>query len=266
MNTTHSPVLTLLGRGLAAGGLAGLASGLFSLLAAGPLLDRAIEWEEARSAADDGHAHETGAAAHTHSHAEGAEELFSRGTQHFGLVVTAIVTGLAVGVLFAIAYALIHRATALSERPWPRALTLAGAGFLAVSLLPALRYPASPPGVGDSGTVTDRQLYWVAAMLIGVLGVAAAWLLHRRLREHGEPARQLAAAGAVVATLIAVFLLPGNPDEVPVAADLVWDFRVLSLAAHALLWAGLGIAFGWLGLRQAVPEGRPETAGEPRPV
>ncbi|WP_205630501.1 CbtA family protein, partial [Streptomyces albus] len=48
--TAPYPLLPLLGRGLAAGGLAGLLSGLFSLLLAEPLMDRAIRLEEQRSA------------------------------------------------------------------------------------------------------------------------------------------------------------------------------------------------------------------------
>ncbi|WP_414720485.1 CbtA family protein [Streptomyces sp.] len=242
------PVLPLLRRGLAAGGLAGLAGGLFSLLLAEPLMDRAIRQEEERE-----HAH--AAAGVTHHH----EELFSRGTQHFGLVVTAVVVGLALGVFFAIAYALVHRATALTDRdrPWPRAVLLAAAGFTALSLLPGLRYPANPPGVGDGGTVRERQVLWLAALVIGVLGVLLAWQLHRLLAGRAAPVRHLAAAGALVATLAALFLLPGNPDPVPVDAQLLWDFRMLSLASHAVLWAALGVAFGWLGLRAARPRGTP---------
>lgn len=237
--TRPYPVLPLLRRGLLAGGIAGLATGLFSLLLAEPLMDRAIRLEEERAHASDGggHAHE-------------AEELFSRGTQHVGLLVTALVVGLALGVFFAVAYALIHRASP-QERPWPRALALAGAGFLALSLLPGLRYPANPPGVGDGNTVSERQGLWVAALVIGVLGLLLAWQLQRRLADRPEPVRQLTATGTVIATLAVLFLLPGNPDEVPVPAPLLWDFRVLSLASHAVMWGALGVAFGVLGLRAA---------------
>ncbi|MDB1089537.1 CbtA family protein [Streptomyces sp. ACA25] len=241
--STPYPVLPLLGRGLAAGGLAGLVSGLFSLLVAGPLLDRAVRLEEEReSAAGHGHAHD-----HLH------EELFSRGTQHVGLVVTAVVTGLAIGVFFALVHALIHRGTALTDRPWPRALALAAAGFFAVSLVPGLRYPANPPGVGEGDTVADRQLLWLAAIFIGILGAVLIRHFHHRMTDRPQHLRHLAMAGTAVATVIAVFLLPGNPDEVPLPADLVWDFRVLSLTAHGILWAVLGAAFGRLGLRRDVP-------------
>ncbi|MEU1789229.1 CbtA family protein [Streptomyces sparsogenes] len=240
----HVPVLPLLRRGLAAGGLAGLAAGLFSLLLAEPLMDRAIRLEERRQEGE--HSHAAAAAAVKHH-----EELFSRGTQHFGLVVTAVVVGLALGVFFAVAHALVHRRSDASARPWPRAIALAAAGFAGLSLLPGLRYPANPPGVGDAGTVGDRQLMWVAAVVIGTLGMVLAWQVHTRLTAAGRAPTvcQTAVAGTLVAVLLALFALPDNPDPVPVEGTLLWDFRMLSLASHAVMWAVLGATFGALGLR-----------------
>jgi predicted cobalt transporter CbtA len=240
-------VLPLLRRGLAAGGIAGLAAGLFSLLLAEPLMDRAVRLEAAVSGEQSEHGHGASTAAHSH-----AEELFSRGEQHLGLVVTAVVTGLALGVFFAVVYALTHRRDS-GAHPWPRALALAGAGFTGVSLLPFLRYPANPPGVGDGSTVVERQVLWVSAIAIGVLGMLLVHQLDRRLAQagHGAPVRQSVAVVTVAVVLAVLFLLPGNPDPVDVSATLLWDFRVLSLGSQALLWAALGAAFGALGLRAA---------------
>ncbi|MBB1259511.1 CbtA family protein [Streptomyces alkaliterrae] len=247
-NTSPYPVLPTLGRGLLAGGVAGLTTGLFGLLLAEPVMDRAIRLEEERAAGGG------------HDHAHEAEELFSRSTQYFGLVVTSVVVGLAVGVFFAVAYALLHRRSPAHERPWPRAMALAGAGFLALSLLPGLRYPAAPPGVGDGDTVSERQNLWLAALVIGVLGMILAHVVRQRLADRAAPVRQLAVTGVVVATLGVLFLLPGNPDEVPVPATLLWDFRVLSIASHAVLWATLGAVFGALGLRAAARAAAPPPA------
>ncbi|GAB3669995.1 CbtA family protein [Streptomyces sparsus] len=262
-STRPYPILPTLRRGLLAGGAAGLVTGLFALLLAEPLMDRAIRLEEERSAAAE--------AEHVHAHDVG--EVFSRGTQHFGLVVTAVVVGLAVGVFFALAHALVHRQAPGGSGPdgsreWPRAMAMAGAAFLALSLLPGLRYPATPPGVGDGGTVAERQLLWLAALVIGVLGMALAWQLHRRLGDSSRPVRHLTVAAAVAATGAVLFLLPGNPDPVPVPATLLWDFRVLSLLSHALMWGTLGAVFGVLGLRAATgrsgqPQPQPQPATSP---
>ncbi|CAM5339597.1 hypothetical protein GCM10010329_36650 [Streptomyces spiroverticillatus] len=247
-----NPTLTLLGRGTAAGGVAGLVTGLFSLLLAEPVMDRAIELEEARSAKEEAaeHAHAAAGAV-----AEHHEELFTRGQQHFGLVVTAIIAGIALGALFAVAYALIHRRTGYLVRAWPRALACCAAAFVAVALLPGLRYPAAPPGVGDANTVGERQQLWLAAVVIGILGMLLAWQLYVRLAGRAEPLRQGAVFLTGAATLAVLFLLPGNPDEVPVPATLLWDFRVLSLGSQVLLWAVFAAVFGGLGLRAAAKAG-----------
>ncbi len=163
---------------------------------------------------------------------------------------TAVVAGLAVGVLFAVAYAAVHRRDPRAL-PWPRALAFSAAAFLAVSLLPGLRYPANPPGVGDAGTVGDRQALWLAAVVIGVLGMFLVRQVYVRLAARPEPVRHIATALTAVAVLAALFLLPGNPDPVPVDASLLWDFRMLSLASHALLWAVFAAVFGGLGVRSA---------------
>lgn len=253
----NNPILPLLGRALAAGGAAGLATGLFSLLLAEPLMDRAIVLEEARSAKEEAAEHAHGAAAGA---TQGHEELFSRSAQHFGLVVTAVVAGLALGALFAVAYALVHRRTGFLVRAWPRALAFCAAAFVAVALLPGLRYPAAPPGVGDSATVANRQALWVAAVVIGILGMVLAWQLYVRLAGRAEPLRHGAVFLTGVATLAVMFLLPGNPDEVPVPATLLWDFRVLSLGSQLLLWAVFAAVFGGLGLRAAARAGSPARA------
>ncbi|MDP2744198.1 MAG: CbtA family protein, partial [Dehalococcoidia bacterium] len=43
----------------------------------------------------------------------------------------------------------------------------------------------------------------------------------------------------VMAVLLAL-LMPPNPDAVTAPADLVWDFRILSLSGQVFFWAVLG--------------------------
>lgn len=212
-----------------------MVSGGFSWLLAEPVLDRAVRLEAVRKEAGGGPA---------------AAEVFSRSTQHAGLLVAAVLTGAALGVLFAVVYAILHRRDP-DTAPWRRSLVLAGAGFTGVWLLPFLRYPANPPGVGDPGTLDTRVNAWLAAIAIGLIAVVLAWRVHEWLVEHGRstPLRQLAVAAIVVAALASLFALPDNPDAVTAPAGLVWDFRVLSAASMGLLWGGLAVGFGLLGVR-----------------
>jgi predicted cobalt transporter CbtA len=253
-------MIALLRRGLLAGALAGLLMGAFGLLLVEPVMDRAVQMESARSAVTEAQEHEHAGASAGHHHGPEAVEVFTRGEQHLGLLVATVVTGLAIGVLFAVTYALVHRADPARD-PWRRSLRLAAAGFVGAALLPFLRYPANPPGVGDSGTVGLRTIGWLAAIGLGLIAVAGAWRLNSWLAERQtfEPVRHLAVAAVPVAVLAAMFLLPDNPDALPVPAGMLWDFRVFSIASMALQWAALGAGFGLLnaralaGRRQARP-------------
>jgi hypothetical protein len=156
---------------------------------------------------------------------------------------------------------MVHRQDPVAD-PWRRAVRLAGAGFVGVSVIPFLRYPANPPAVGDPGTVDARTRLYLVAVLIGLVAVAAAWRLHRRLLGRGvaEPLRQLAVVGIVLLGLAATFLLPGVVEASDAPAELIWGFRMASLATLATLWFGLGAVFGLLGERATRALRRPASS------
>jgi len=61
--------------------------------------------------------------------------------------------------------------------------------------------------------------------------------------------RTTAVAAAGVAGAVVILLVwPGTPDSVPadIGADLLWRFRLASLAEVAAMWTVLGFAFGLL--------------------
>ncbi len=228
-------MLPTLRRGLLAGAVGGLLAGAFGFLLAEPLMDRAVDLEAARSAA---------AGEHT-------VEAFTRNTQHAGLLLASLVVGLAFGVLYAVVHALLHREAPVD--PWGSALRLGGAAFFGVTLVPFLRYPANPPGVGDGATIDSRAHLWTVTIVIGLVGACFAALVARSLRAKGARAstRQLAVAGVLIATVALTFVLPDNTDPILAPVHLVWDFRLLSLATTTLLWGGLAMTFGLLAERAA---------------
>jgi predicted cobalt transporter CbtA len=220
---------TYLRRGLAAGLLAGLLAGIFAYLCAEPVLDRAIKLEST----------------------EHTREVFDRGEQRAGLILATALYGTSVGALFGFLSALVRRqSSVLSE--WRRSLALAGAIFLGAVLLPFLKYPPNPPGVGaDPATLTERTLAYLAMVALGMLAVLAAWRFARGLEDASLPVRDLT-AGGILAGLWA-FLYLAMPDFGAAAgrapAELVWDFRLSSLGTQLVLWAGVGCIFGLLGER-----------------
>ncbi len=159
----------------------------------------------------------------------------------------SVLTGLAIGVLFGVVYAVWHRRD-LDVDPWRRAIRLAVMGLIGITLIPFIRYPGNPPAVGDPATVDARTTWYLAAVLIGVATVTAVWQLHHRLAKRVAAAstRQSAVAVAVVVGLAATWLLPPNTDVIDVPAELIWNFRLASLATLVVLWLSLGAAFGLL--------------------
>ncbi|GAB2964934.1 CbtA family protein [Saccharothrix stipae] len=224
----------LLLRGVGAGAVSGLLAGLVGVLVVEAPIRAALAVERARPAAP-GSDHEHG-------------ELFSRGTQVVGGVLAAVVVGVAVGALFATAYAVSRRWFA-TKAPFVRAVALSAAAFGAAALLPAVKYPANPPGVGDPHTVEYRTVLYLGLIAAGLLVAFGAGYLASRLGHLSGPVRWTAVAGAVVAAVVVLLVaFPATPDVVPadVPAGVLWDFRVASLAETATLWLGLGVVFGLL--------------------
>ena len=221
------------------GAVAGAAAGLLTSTAAygwlEPVLSRAIELE---------------------GPAVGEPVVSRQAQQLLGMPVGFVLAGVALGLLFAVAYRVLP-----SRRPvWERSLGLAAGGFVALALIPQLRYPANPPGVGDPATIGVRTSSFLLAVALGVVVVSGAYAALRALHARGvaAPARQAGVAAAAVG-LVAVgyVLLPDSGDAVQAPAALVYDFRVRSLGLLALLYALLGAVFAALtlrGERPAVPE------------
>ncbi|MGI9034175.1 MAG: CbtA family protein [Acidimicrobiales bacterium] len=182
-------------------------------------------------------------------------ETFSRGTQQAGGAVAAIVGGVALGAIFAVAWVALRRhlrpAGSTPTAHWSAAVALAGIAFLTVNLVPFLKYPANPPGVGDPSTIGRRTGLYLLMLAWSVVTTAAAWLAARWMGGRGWPNHlRLPAVAGIYATLVVIALaaLPGSPDSVTAPATLVWHFRLTSLAGTAAFWAVCGTVFGWLTL------------------
>jgi predicted cobalt transporter CbtA len=239
----------LFGRIVLAGLVAGVLAGVYSLLVTERAIAPALDIEEARAATEGGHEH--------------AGELFSRPEQLLGGFLGTVLAGVVLAVVFAAVYGLVrHRLPGRTDVA--RAGLLAAIGFAVLALLPALKIPANPPAVGDPDTVGTRTAIYGGVLLCGVVGTMLVAALVSWLRSRGtSDAATVAAAAVAVAVLLALVLVlvPDNPDTIAadVPAAVVWDFRLASLGQLAVLWAGLGLAAGWLldrlPRRRTVPAG-----------
>ncbi|MET7402451.1 CbtA family protein [Dactylosporangium sp. NPDC005572] len=224
---------TLLVRGMLVGIAAGLAAFVFAyLFGEGPIND-AIAFEEAHAAHD----------------GEAGHEAVSRTVQStLGLGVANLIYGIALGGLFAIAVAVaVGRLGRLSARATAGIVALAG--FVGVALIPFLKYPANPPATGNPDTLRQRTGLYFLMIVIGVAVVIGTLVVAKMLQPRLGTwnATTVAALGAVVVTGAAVALLPGV-NEVPEGFSpvLLWQFRLASLGTQAVMWATLGLLFGYL--------------------
>ena len=228
-------VRALFMRGLIAGLVAGLAAGVFAFAFGEPLIDHAIGLEQANEPS--GHAEPT---------------LVSRDGQRIGLFLATGIYGLALGGLFALVFAVARGRVPARSDMW-LSVGLAGALYAAVVLVPFLKYPAAPPGVGDPATITDRTLLYLTAVVTSLLALLAAWRATLAIPNHARSWLRPIAGLAVFAGTVAVvgIILPAidrTPDSYP--SDLLWDFRLTSIGVQAILWASLALAFG-VGVRKA---------------
>jgi hypothetical protein len=220
-----------------AGLIAGaITAGVHSLLLE-PLIERAIELEEQASQA--------------HGPSAG-EPLIDRPTQRWGLVLGFIVYGAMWGLLFGL---LIYFVQPIRPRAWTAeryAWCLALLVGWSVALLPFLKYPANPPGVGSAESIGYRQWLYVGFLGLSLLGSALAIALARwrrggiRTTSAGRAHWVWGLGFYVVYTSVVYVAMPANPDPVEMPAELVWPFRVVAFFGLILFWAILGGAFGWL--------------------
>ncbi|MEU6164405.1 CbtA family protein [Streptomyces tanashiensis] len=246
-----STVRSLLVRGMLAGLIAGLFAFAVAYVVGEPPVNGSIAVEEAQAAQEAPAAHAAHSGHGGDAAAEPAEEEgISRSAQStFGLATGVLVYGVALGGIAALAFSFaLGRVGRFSPRA-TAALT-AAAAFTTVYLVPFLKYPATPPAVGNPDTIGKRTTLFFLMILLSVLLGVAAVIAGRRLAPRlGNWNATLAAGGGfIVVTAIAFAVLPDNTDAVAAGfpAALLWEFRVASLAVQAVMWAVFGIVFGVL--------------------
>jgi hypothetical protein len=275
----------LIVRGVLAGVAGGLVAFVFARIFAEPVINSAISYQTGRDAALAALAKAAG-----RPPPAAAPDIFSRTIQaNVGLGVGMIAMGAALGALFAVAYAVcLGRVGAV--RPRSLALLVAAGGFIGSYLVPFIKYPANPPGIGNPDTIKQRGgLYLLMVICSVVFLVLAVWLGKRLKPRLGNWNASLIAGAAFIAAIGVVMVilpqlgeLPANvvayghratETPLPLAgaggrivypgfpADVLFSFRMFSVAAQLLLWGTIGLVFAPLADRLLRP---PPAAAQPR--
>jgi hypothetical protein len=220
-------------RGLLAGFIAGLFTFGVAHTWGEPQVNAAIAVENA---------HEASEPATSHHHDEGGTVVSRHNQSTWGLATGTIGAALAfggiVGLVSAFAVGRIGRL-----RPGQSTALVALIGFVSVGVVPFLKYPATPPGVGNPDTINSRTLEFFAMQGISLLAAVGAVLLARRLLDSLSTYRTIliAAGSYLVVVLVAGLLLPTVNEIGDFPADTLWYFRRSSLMTITTMWAVIGI-------------------------
>ncbi len=199
----------------------------------------------------------------------------------FGTGAGMIAFGAAMGALFAVAYALyLGRVGGVRARTL--ALMAAAGGFVAMYLVPFIKYPANPPAIGHPETIRQRGELYLAMVVVSVAMLVFAVWLGQRLKARFGTWNAVLVAAAVSAVVMGALraLLPelgqlavnrhlyGNhATETPLPlrnshgvivypgfpADALFSFRLYSIAAQLVLWGAIGLIFAPLADRLLAP-------------
>lgn len=228
-------------RAVLVGIVAGLIVGVYHNVFTVPLIERAIVLEEER------------AAAALPAGAQASEEppLVSLGVQRVGMAIGMGILGAVFGLVFAGTYGLLRWALP-DFNSIAMALVAGLLGFWALSFLVSVKFPFVPPGVGEEDTLVFRQGFQLLFYIMSALGVAGVILALNEINgsvQSQAVRHRLYALAVLVYGIFILFifwLVPGNPDPVPVPADLFLQFNNVSLIGHLLTWGLMAAGFAYL--------------------
>jgi Probable cobalt transporter subunit (CbtA) len=150
--------------------------------------------------------------------------------------------GVTYGAILGIIY-VISRKYLPSSSDRKKALILAAIMCLSLYIVPFIKYPANPPGVGDPETIGLRDsLYTSYQLASGLIALGVSILMYKLQRisyiKYVIPVFYL----GLVASIYAVF--PANPDEITAPMDLVNAFRAVTFGTMVMFYLVLGTIFG----------------------
>lgn len=214
---------------LLAGAIAGTILGAINQVAVEPYIDHAVELEMQN----------TNQSSQIINPAEFTSyRLWQRG----GEIVAGTILGLSIGSLFGIVFAYTHSSVPGSNNK-KKALIVASIMWFVLFLMPALKYPANPPAVGDPETIYYRQSLYVAFLVISGFSALGLAFLYRKMGALNIKKAIIPVAYAAIISG-AYLAMPANPDPINAPMDLVMGFRITSAITISMFWGLLGVIFG----------------------
>ena len=212
-----------------AGTISGIFVGSINLILIEPMIDKAISIETQNSI-------EQGEIIDSN------EQLNYRIWQKSGEIIASLVIGISLASLFGIIFA-YSRNILPGNTHIKKAIVLASIMCITLFIIPALKYPANPPAVGDPETISYRQSLYV--MFLSTSGITAFFL--GILYGKKIIKRKILLPVIYSSIMLVSFLVfPQNPDKILISMDLVQNFRSVTMISMSVLWISIGITLGIL--------------------
>ena len=228
--------MTFIAITLLSGAIAGTILGIVNQGVVEPFIERAIELEMQNAIQGDEMINPVQFAAY---------RLWQKG----GEIAAGTILGLSMGALFGIVFA-YGRGSLPGSNEKRKGLVLSCIMLVVLFVVPALKYPANPPAVGDPETIYYRQTLYLSFLAISGFSALGLAILNSKLRDVQMKKIVIPSAYAAIMA-VAFAAMPPNPDQITAPMDLVLGFRIASGATMVMFWLVLGLLVGifWDKLR-----------------
>jgi predicted cobalt transporter CbtA len=215
---------------LFSGAVAGAILGLINQIVVEPFIDKAIGIETQRHVAKG-------------ENIDLEQQSQYRKYQKEGEIVASTIMGTSVAALFGIVFAYSRNSLAGSNNK-AKALILAAIMFFVIFLVPALKYPANPPAVGNPSTIYYREELYIGFIAVSGFSTLALALSYRRIENKTAKSIIVIPLAYAVIMASAYALFPPNPDKITIPMNLIISFRAASAFTIGIFWGLLGVIVG----------------------
>jgi predicted cobalt transporter CbtA len=241
--------LTFIAITLFSGAIAGAILGLINQIVVEPFIDKAIGIETQR--------HITKG-----ENIDFEQQSQYRKYQKEGEIVASTIMGSSLAALFGIVFTYSSNTLPGSNNK-EKALILAAIMFFVLFLVPALKYPANPPAVGNPATIYYRESLFVGFIAVSGFSTLALALSYRKIENKTAKAIIVIPLAYTVIMGIAYILFPPNPDKITIPMDLIISFRAASAFTIGIFWGLLGLILGSFWDKFKPYEVHPKIASSP---
>jgi len=165
-----------------------------------------------------------------------------RSWQKGGEIAAGTILGMSFGALLGIVF--IFGRKLIPGSNIKKALTLSGIIWLVVFMIPAIKYPANPPTVGDPDTINYRQYLYISFILISGFTAFGLSILYTKMKAKSSLKFLVISTIYTIIMIDAFIFVPSNPDDITAPIYLVNEFRIMSMLTMTIFWIVLGITFG----------------------